>query len=51
MAMKIVPWLVLLIALNLLLELLGVYGANAISAWITFVIVAVIGLLMVAEKK
>ncbi len=46
---KLVSWLVLLIALNLLLELLTVYGAD-VAGWITFVLVAVIGVLLVVKK-
>lgn len=46
--MKLIPILVLLIALNLLLGLLNVYGY---VEWVTFILVAIIGLLLVTGKE
>ena len=46
--MKLIPILVLLIALNLLLGLLEVY---TYVDWVTFILVAVIGLLLVTGKE
>ncbi len=47
---KIVPILILLIALNLLLGLLTVY-TGTMTDWITFILVAVIGILLFAKKE
>ena len=47
---KMIPWLVLLLAINLLLELLEVYAGN-IASWATFVLVALVGVALVMEKK
>lgn len=46
--MKLIPILVLLIALNLLLGLLNVYGY---VDWVTFILVAIIGILLVTGKE
>ncbi len=46
---KLIPILVLLIALNFLLELLAVY-AQTTADWITFVLVAIIGIWLVSKK-
>ena len=48
--MKYIPILVLLIALNLLLELLEVL-TGTIPAWITLVLVAIIGVLLIMKKE
>lgn len=47
---KFVPILVLLIALNLLLGLLVVYS-GAVAEWITFILVAVIGIAIITGKN
>jgi len=46
---KLIPIVVLLIALNLLLEVLTVY-AGTTADWITFVLVAIIGIVLVTKK-
>lgn len=46
--MKIIPILVLLIALNLLLGILNVYGY---VDWVNFILVAIIGLLLITGKE
>lgn len=48
--MKLTAILVLLIALNLLLSLLAVYSGT-IANWITLILVAIIGILLVTGKK
>lgn len=48
--MKYIPILVLLIALNFLLELLEVL-TGTIPAWITVVLVAIIGILLITKKE
>jgi len=47
---KLIPILVLLIALNLLLEVLGVL-TGTIPAWITVILVAIIGIVLIMEKE
>ena len=48
--MKYIPILVLLIALNLLLEILGVL-TGTVPGWITLVLVAIIGVLLIMDKE
>jgi len=47
--MKTIPILVLLIALNLLLEILAVYSGT-VAGWITVVLVAIAGVLLLTNK-
>jgi len=48
--MKPVPILVLLMALNLLLGLLAVYSGT-VAEWITFILVAIIGIVLITRKN